>query len=116
MVGSEILIPNAASPGQYLRLRDEHGLPLVRQAGETSHDAYVRASNAVITYIENGLLEVTSNGSLSPTEKLLPRSVSDTAFVEASPWDITAMYAKNIPSTQNTSEQKIEELSVAPKM
>jgi hypothetical protein len=113
-VGAEVLIPDATTPGGHLRLRDEQGVPIIREANESAHDAYVRATSAVLAYIDDGRLEVKS-GTLSPTEKFFERRTEEPS-VAAQPqsWDVRQMYANNLASVQTSKQSQTQDIANSP--
>jgi hypothetical protein len=113
-VGAEVLIPDATTSGGYLRLRDEQGAPIVRETNESAHDAYVRATSAVLAYIDDGRLEV-KNGTLSPTEKFFERRTEEPSLAgQPQSWDVKQMYAGNLASVQAAKQSQTPEIVHGP--
>jgi hypothetical protein len=99
-VGGEVTIPDPTVSGGGLRLRDESGAPIVREGKESSYDAYIRAADVILRYIDEGKLEV-KNGTLSPTDKFFQRTVDEPSLApQRAAWDLAGMYEKNLATVQ----------------
>jgi hypothetical protein len=112
--GAEVLIPDTTTPGGHLRLRDEQGVPIIREANESSRDAYVRATRAVLAYIDDGRLE-DKNGTLSPTEKFFERKTEEPSVAaQRQSWDVRQMYASNLATIHAAKQSQTQEIANSP--